>query len=267
MRSRAWWPDSQEVRSRRTGPRGRLRLLSRPRPRADRSRVFMDRSEDLRVADDGRADPPSRRVRRRARSRPAAAGWSSISSAARLGGDIQAKPFQFQIPAGAKKTRVLVQPALATCWAGNCRSSRSPISPGKPWSSRSLAGKAAVIHFWRNDAHGGGSDGSRDRAVARQVQGQRQGGRAGRDPRPSGHASQDDRGCGEAVALDACRCCATTARRPASSWRSSGRRPRCSSTPRGCSRIATRCRSRGRGGSAPQAGKASGRRGPRQTGA
>ena len=116
---------------------------------------------------------------------------------ARLGGDIDPKAFQFDVPEGVKKTRVLVQASPYDLVGQKLPEFKFVDLQGKPWSSQSLAGKAAVIYFWRTDAAEGRPDDSRDRAVVREVQGQRQGGRAGREPRPSGHAGQDDRGCGQ----------------------------------------------------------------------
>ncbi|MEI8372532.1 MAG: TlpA disulfide reductase family protein [Planctomycetota bacterium] len=71
---------------------------------------------------------------------------------ARLGGDIDPKAFQFDIADGVKKTRALVQAGPYELLGQKLPEFKFVDLQGKPWSSQSLAGKAAVIHFWRTDA-------------------------------------------------------------------------------------------------------------------
>ncbi len=71
---------------------------------------------------------------------------------ARLGGDIDPGAFQFEIPAGAKKVRALVQAGPYDLVGQKLPEFKFVDLQGKAWSSQSLAGKAAVVHFWRTDA-------------------------------------------------------------------------------------------------------------------
>ena len=70
---------------------------------------------------------------------------------ARLGGDIDAKAFQFVIGEGVKKTRALLQNGPYDLVGQKLPEFTFVDLQGKPWSSQSLAGKAAVLHFWRTD--------------------------------------------------------------------------------------------------------------------
>jgi peroxiredoxin len=71
---------------------------------------------------------------------------------ARLGGEIDAKAFQFDILEGVKKTRALVQTGPYDLVGQKLPEFKFVDLQGKPWSSQSLAGKAAVIYFWGTDA-------------------------------------------------------------------------------------------------------------------
>jgi len=71
---------------------------------------------------------------------------------ARLGGDIDPKAFQFDIAEGVKKTRALVQAGPYDLLGQKLPEFKFVDLQGKPWSSQTLAGKAAIIHFWRTDA-------------------------------------------------------------------------------------------------------------------
>ena len=71
---------------------------------------------------------------------------------ARLGGDIDPKAFQFDIARGVKKTRALVQTGPYDLVGQKLPEFKFVDLQGKAWSSQSLAGKTAVIHFWRTDA-------------------------------------------------------------------------------------------------------------------
>jgi len=70
---------------------------------------------------------------------------------ARLGGDIDPKAFQFDIAKDVKKTRALVQTGPYELVGQKLPEFKFIDLQGKPWSSQSLAGKAALIHFWRTD--------------------------------------------------------------------------------------------------------------------
>jgi peroxiredoxin len=71
---------------------------------------------------------------------------------ARLGGDIDdPKAFQFDVAEGVKKTRALVQIGPYELVGKKLPEFKFVDLQGKPWSSQSLAGKTAVIHFWKSD--------------------------------------------------------------------------------------------------------------------
>ena len=70
---------------------------------------------------------------------------------ARLGGDIDPKAFQFNVDDGVKKVRALVQTGPYDLVGQKLPEFKFVDLQGKPWSSQSLAGKTAVIHFWKSD--------------------------------------------------------------------------------------------------------------------
>jgi peroxiredoxin len=79
--------------------------------------------------------------------------WLTIDFArARLGGDIDPAAFtQFEVPKEAKTTRVLVPIGPYELVGRNLPEFEFADLEGKRWSSRALAGKSAVIHFWSSD--------------------------------------------------------------------------------------------------------------------
>jgi len=84
--------------------------------------------------------------------RPANPHWLVINfERARLGGDIDPKAFQFVIDGDVKKTRALVQIGPYELVGEKLPEFKFVDLQGKPWSSQSLGGKAAVIYFWRTD--------------------------------------------------------------------------------------------------------------------
>ena len=132
-------------------PAGRLRVLSRPREACRPVRSISGSIRRPTLAHDGRADssraaPP----RGRGSGQPPLAG-DRISSGP-PGGRNHPGAFQFEISEGVKKTRVLVQPSPYDLLGQKLPEFKFADLQGKPWSSQSLAGKAAVIYFWRSDA-------------------------------------------------------------------------------------------------------------------
>ncbi len=70
---------------------------------------------------------------------------------ARLGGDIDPKAFQIPDRSDVKKVRMLLNAGPSELLGQTLPEFKFVDLQGKPWSSRSLAGKTAVIHFWRSD--------------------------------------------------------------------------------------------------------------------
>ncbi len=80
-------------------------------------------------------------------------GWLVINfERARLGGEIDAKAFQFPPLDGVKKTRALVPTGPYDLVGQKLPEFKFVDLQGTPWSSQSLAGKSAVISFWKTDS-------------------------------------------------------------------------------------------------------------------
>jgi thiol-disulfide isomerase/thioredoxin len=78
--------------------------------------------------------------------------WLTMQfSRARLGGEIDPTAFKFDITKEVKTARVLVPAGPYELVGRNLPAFEFVDLQGKPWSSKSLAGKATVIHLWKSD--------------------------------------------------------------------------------------------------------------------
>lgn len=85
----------------------------------------------------------------------AAAGSVTIVASferARLGGAIDPAAFQVKVPEGAECRRALVDPGPYELIGKKLPDFQIADTQGKPWNSRTLAGKVVALHLWRSNA-------------------------------------------------------------------------------------------------------------------